>query len=85
MKITKFPKRLDVRNVVYSRDKQGYMTEVRNVKGKKKPLVIVQGDEAGFTARETKRPWKAVARAMKAEKLALYLAAKGHKKITFLD
>ena len=68
------------------RKKGKMIQEVKNPKGKLKPLAISQrGDYHGFTAHYKTKPYRRVARSKKAESLAARLAKKGHKSVTFWD
>lgn len=63
-------------------DKQGYLNMVKNPKGTKESVYIAQTGEAGFSAFGVKSQ-KGYGRMMSAEKLAFYLADKGHKFVEF--
>jgi len=68
------------------RKKGKMIQEVRNPKGKLKPLAISQrGDYTGFTAHYKTKPYRRVAKGRDAERLAASLAKKGHKCVTFWD
>jgi len=80
----KIKKRQDIR-LIESFDRRGYLQSIRNPKGKKPHLQIVQKavGRRGFTARTLQG--KTISFSKKAEIMARRLAKKGHKKITFLD
>jgi len=63
-------------------DKEGYLSEVRNPRGTRESVYIAQTGEAGFSAFGVKSQ-KAYGRMLSAEKLAFYLADKGHKSVEF--
>lgn len=73
--------------MLYGRhDKQGYLQEVRNPKGKKPAVYIYQGMTPGFSASYAKKPYRRIkGYRMNAEKYAEELAYRGHKRITFRD
>ncbi len=70
--------------------KEGFLESVSNPQGTKERLVIVQGDEDGFTARPEKPDGTGMVdgrlrTSQNAEALARQLAKEGHKKVSFLD
>lgn len=63
--------------------KKGFLNEVKNPLGKKPSVVIFQGVKPGFSARFVKSKRNLKGSSSDAEKFALRLAKKGHKKVTF--
>lgn len=65
---------------------RNWLDTVVNPKGKLQPLVICQTEKPGFTVRQAKTPFNILSYGHRnAEKLAIKLAKKGHKKVSFWD
>lgn len=61
--------------------RSGFLTSVSNTSGKKKSVRIYQGSKPGFSARFVKSGRPISGSSRNAEKLAIKLAKKGHKKV----
>lgn len=63
-----------------------WLDKVFNPTGKLQPLIICQTERPGFTVRQEKEPYRIISFGHRnAEKLAVTLAKKGHKKVSFWD
>lgn len=63
----------------------GYLLEVRNLKGKLAKVAIVETGRPGFTVRYYNRPYTTIGWGYrKAEPLAIRLALRGHKSVVIL-
>ena len=63
-----------------------WLDSVTNPKGHLAPVIICQTEHPGFTVRYAKKPWRIISYGHRnAEKLAVRLVKKGHRKVTFWD
>jgi len=73
------------RSKLVKKYKSGYLNEVINPKGKKRSVYLFQGDRRGYTAAYSSTHRRLSGSSMNAERYAVRLAKKGHKKVTFRD
>jgi hypothetical protein len=65
---------------------QKFLDSVSNPSGNLPPVVICQTEHPGFTVRQAKQPYKILSHGHhNAEKLAVRLAQRGRKKVSFWD